>query len=173
MTEKQKNILKAALVLFAQQGFDSTSTSKVAKAAGVSEGLIFRHYSNKQGLLNAVITHGMNTASVYIEEIMALTDPKELIKSAISLPFLIDKSEHDFWRLMYALKWQQGVYQNEVFKKLNLRLVQAFADLGYEFPEEEARFIEVVTDGVATGILLKDEDFTEMLTMILNKYNIK
>ena len=44
MTEKQENILKAALQLFAKEGFYATSTSKVAKLAGVSEGLIFRHF---------------------------------------------------------------------------------------------------------------------------------
>ncbi len=37
MTEKQERILKAALELFAQEGFKATSTNKVAKRAGVSE----------------------------------------------------------------------------------------------------------------------------------------
>ena len=42
MTEKQEQILKTALQLFAEKGYDGTSTAKVAKAAGVSEGLIFQ-----------------------------------------------------------------------------------------------------------------------------------
>ena len=52
MTEKQKNIVNAALELFAKEGFKSTSTSKVAKKARVSEGLIFRHFKNKDGKRN-------------------------------------------------------------------------------------------------------------------------
>ena len=173
MTEKQRKILNTALKLFAQQGFDSTSTFKVATEAGVSEGLIFRHYKNKQGLLDAIIEQGMCSASEYIQEIIRIENPKEMIKASISLPFNIDKSEHDFWRLMYALKWQQGVYQNEVFEALNKALVNAFSELGFENPQEEADFIEVITDGVATGILLKDADYSGMLIMILNKYDIK
>ena len=51
MTEKQENILNTALELFAKDGYDATSTSKIAKCAGVSEGLIFRHYGSKDGLL--------------------------------------------------------------------------------------------------------------------------
>lgn len=37
--------------LFAEHGFTATSTRKVARAADVSEGLIFHHFGNKQGLL--------------------------------------------------------------------------------------------------------------------------
>ena len=36
MTEKQQNIVNAALELFATDGVDATSTNKIAKAAGVS-----------------------------------------------------------------------------------------------------------------------------------------
>ena len=47
MTDKQEKILQAALELFAKEGFKGTSTNKIAKKAGVSEGLIFRHFENK------------------------------------------------------------------------------------------------------------------------------
>ena len=173
MTEKQKKILTVALKMFAQNGFDSTSTKSIAKESDVSEGLIFRHYKNKLGLLEAVIEHGMITASGYIEGIVSIKEPKDLIKAAISLPFMIDVSEHNFWRLMYSLKWQRGEYNNAVFDELNNSLVNAFTFLGYDNPKGEADFVEVITDGVATGILLKDADFSVMLSVILNKYDIK
>ena len=54
MTQKKENILKAALRLFAEQGYYATSTSKIAKEAGVSEGLIFRHFGNKEKLFSVV-----------------------------------------------------------------------------------------------------------------------
>ena len=58
MTDKQLNILKIALQLFANEGFHATSTSRIAKEAGVSEGLIFRHFINKEGLLRAILKQG-------------------------------------------------------------------------------------------------------------------
>ena len=54
MTNKKEKILLTALELFANEGFKSVTTSKIAKEAGVSEGLIFRHFENKKGLLNAL-----------------------------------------------------------------------------------------------------------------------
>jgi len=44
MTEKQEKIIKSALELFALEGYAATSTRKAAERAGVSEGLIFRHF---------------------------------------------------------------------------------------------------------------------------------
>ncbi len=62
MTDKKEKILQAALELFAEEGFKPTSTSKIAKKAGVSEGLIFSHFCNKDGLLQAIIKEGEEQA---------------------------------------------------------------------------------------------------------------
>ncbi|MBS4210044.1 TetR/AcrR family transcriptional regulator [Bacillus sp. FJAT-50079] len=56
LTEKQKNILRAAIEAFAEKGFASTSTSEIAKKAGVAEGTIFRHYKTKKDLLLSIVS---------------------------------------------------------------------------------------------------------------------
>lgn len=55
LTEKQKKILAAATDMFAEKGFASTSTSEIAKKAGVAEGTIFRHYKTKKELLMSIV----------------------------------------------------------------------------------------------------------------------
>jgi AcrR family transcriptional regulator len=52
--EKRLLILAAARRLFAEQGYASTSTSQIARAAGVSEGIVFHHFGNKQALLEQI-----------------------------------------------------------------------------------------------------------------------
>ena len=42
MTEKQQKILENAIKMFAEKGYEATSTSEIAKASGVAEGTIFR-----------------------------------------------------------------------------------------------------------------------------------
>ena len=54
-TEKHRRILDAALEMFAEQGYAGTSTSEIAKKAGVSEAAIFRHYKTKKDLLLGVV----------------------------------------------------------------------------------------------------------------------
>lgn len=56
LTPKQRQILKAAVEMFAEQGYASTSTSEIAKRAGVAEGTIFRHYKTKKELLFAIVS---------------------------------------------------------------------------------------------------------------------
>lgn len=54
-TDKQQKIIETAIKLFAEKGYANTSTSEIAKAAGVAEGTIFRHYGTKDNLLLSVI----------------------------------------------------------------------------------------------------------------------
>jgi AcrR family transcriptional regulator len=51
----RERILAAAMGLFAERGFDRTSTARIAAAAGVPHGLIFYHFKTKMDLLLAVI----------------------------------------------------------------------------------------------------------------------
>jgi AcrR family transcriptional regulator len=50
----RERILATAERLFAERGFDRTSTARIAAAAGVPHGLIFYHFKTKMELLLAV-----------------------------------------------------------------------------------------------------------------------
>lgn len=55
LTEKQKKIIVAAIESFSEKGYSATSTSEIAKKAGVAEGTIFRHYKTKKDLLMSIV----------------------------------------------------------------------------------------------------------------------
>jgi AcrR family transcriptional regulator len=56
--DTRTKILQAALQLFAKRGYEGTSTKDLAKSAGVAEGTLFRHFSNKKAILIEVATAG-------------------------------------------------------------------------------------------------------------------
>lgn len=56
LTPKQEQILKAAVEIFAEKGYASSSTSEIAAKANVAEGTIFRHYKTKKELLISIVT---------------------------------------------------------------------------------------------------------------------
>lgn len=66
MTEKQINILSAAIELFSEKGYEATATSEIAKKANVAEGTIFRYYKTKKDLLLAIPTVLSKTSLVEI-----------------------------------------------------------------------------------------------------------
>lgn len=55
LTKKQQAVLSVSLNLFAEQGFDRTSTSEIAKQAHVSEGTVFKQFKTKDGILKALM----------------------------------------------------------------------------------------------------------------------
>jgi AcrR family transcriptional regulator len=53
--QARQRILDAAQVLFALQGFDATSTKRIAEQAGVPQGLVFYYFATKQQLLDDLV----------------------------------------------------------------------------------------------------------------------
>jgi AcrR family transcriptional regulator len=53
--ERQASLISAATSLFAANGFTGTTTKQIAKAAGVSEALLFKHFPTKHALYNAIL----------------------------------------------------------------------------------------------------------------------
>lgn len=174
MTKKKKTILETALRLFSEQGVNATSTAKISKAANVSEGLIFRHFKNKEGLLESIMELGKEKAQTLFASIQEHQTPEEKLKAILNIPFSIPKSDHPFWKLLYSLKWQADVYDAEMSSQLKELLVLIFSELNYKNPEWEAEFTMMLFDGMATAILLKDfQQKNEILETIYSKYNLK
>lgn len=173
MSAKKENILKSAIRLFSELGYASTSTNKVAKAAGVSEGLIFRHFTNKEGLLKAILEQVKEKTFHIYAPILAKSDPEDLIRAVLSMPFELDKSNYHEWRLVYSLKWQSDTYDSSMSDPIRLELVKAFTKLKYENPKAEAETLLILLDGIATAVLLKKtENMENIKQSILKKYNI-
>src|SRR5262245_29729476 len=53
--DRRSQILAAALQVFAEHGFHGTRTRELAKRAGVSEALVFRHFPTKDALIAAIL----------------------------------------------------------------------------------------------------------------------
>lgn len=173
MTEKQERILKAALDLFAKEGYFATSTNKVAKAAGVSEGLIFRHFENKEGLLKAIISEGeVRIRNLYADIVME-TNPKEVIRKTIEIPFKVDEADYDFWKLQFKLKWELEHSNHEKMEPLQMALTHAFKKLQYASPELEAELLVHLLDALGGAILKKTlSDKEQMKDHLLRKYQV-
>jgi AcrR family transcriptional regulator len=56
--ERRRLIVAAAVPLFARKGFAGTTTKEIAEAAGVSEGLVFKHFPSKSALYAEIIGEG-------------------------------------------------------------------------------------------------------------------
>ncbi len=53
--DRREDILQASLNLFAEKGFHGTSMRDIAKAADITEGLIYHYFASKRELFTAII----------------------------------------------------------------------------------------------------------------------
>jgi AcrR family transcriptional regulator len=53
--KRREQILQTAFELFSRKGFSGTTTKDIAKAAGVSEAMVFKHFTSKDELYGALL----------------------------------------------------------------------------------------------------------------------
>ena len=53
--ERQASLIASAASLFAAKGFNGTTTKEIAKAAGISEALVFKYFPTKRALYAAIL----------------------------------------------------------------------------------------------------------------------
>jgi AcrR family transcriptional regulator len=171
MTEKQKEILNSALKLIAKQGFQATSTRSIAKEAGVSEGLIFRYFQNKKGLLSFMLNEGQNKLLKMIQPIEKLTHPKVILKHIISLPFNLTMDQKDFLKIFYSLRWQMNLDQSDFLKQLTPKVKSAFKSLNYSDCDSESETFMMIWEGAMVYVLLNDPKNSFLVyETLLSKY---
>lgn len=117
LTAKQQAVLSVSLNLFAAQGFDRTSTSEIAKAAGVSEGTVFKQFKTKEGILSAIINPVLDhVIPMAATEFMTEIDAAKITDFEGFLAYVIED------RITFALENQQQikVFAQEIIRQPEL-----------------------------------------------------
>src|SRR5215203_1408635 len=58
----RRKILEAARRLFAEQGYDATTTRDVAAAAGIASGTLFNYFATKEAIVACLAAEAMEEA---------------------------------------------------------------------------------------------------------------
>jgi AcrR family transcriptional regulator len=68
-------ILNAAERLFADDGFDATPTSRIAKLAGVPKGLLFYYFPTKADVLRVLVAERLDLGPIDTDDLIEPGDP--------------------------------------------------------------------------------------------------
>ena len=75
---KYKQIIDAAVVVIAENGYHQAQVSKIAKQAGVADGTIYLYFKNKEDILISMFQEKLGVFISNIDEEMArVTSAKE------------------------------------------------------------------------------------------------
>lgn len=74
-----EKIQAAALQLFARRGFAATSVRDIANEAGISTGLMYRHYRTKEELFGDLVAQAASGLAEVVRRFRSAAPPAELI----------------------------------------------------------------------------------------------
>jgi TetR/AcrR family transcriptional regulator, fatty acid metabolism regulator protein len=138
MRDRYETILAAASRAFAEKGYETTSITEIARAADVSDGLIYKYFSNKRDLLEHVLRK-------FYERLIEDVGAKVALGKGFREQFSILISEHlstfvaqrDLCRLFISEVRIASDYRGSAIQQLNRRYTSIL--------------IKMVDDAVASG----------------------
>jgi len=105
---KKKSIMDAALLLFAEDGYTHTSINRITQQAGISQGLLYSYFKNKEDLLYQILDAGVQTIPDCFHPAMTMED------FVTGIEEMLDRITEniDFFKLYTIISVQPKVTQN-------------------------------------------------------------
>ncbi len=137
----QRRILESASQCFALRGFSKTTVEEVARAAGVSKGLVYHHFGGKTELLEALLEQTLEAwsdASNVVEHLAKTGNVRRALETMVleSLAFARENP------LMHAL------FQLDPHVVLGL---SSSASVRNTIEKSRQRLVEVIEVGIESG----------------------
>lgn len=102
--ERREQILDVTAELLRKSGFHAVSIQSVARAAGVSRPIVYEHFGDLGGLLEALVKREMGRAGEQVSRTaladLSEGDPTELMLASLSSYLLAVKEDPSTWRLV-------------------------------------------------------------------------
>ncbi|HVY97151.1 MAG TPA: TetR/AcrR family transcriptional regulator [Solirubrobacterales bacterium] len=143
--DKRRQILDAAIRVFARQGFHATRVSDIADEAGVAYGLVYHYFRSKDEVLNELFVERWSLLLAAIEETdKTSSSPREKLAAVAS--FIVDSYQHD----------------PELMKVIIVEVTRAANSFGRTHLPEIRRayqsIAKIVADGQSAGAFRDDVD---------------
>ena len=159
--QSQQRIIEAGLRLFSEKGFGSTSIRQIAKEAGISLGLLYNYYESKEDLLKSVIQECRRDVVTSFEGTLDqdITDLAEFLPTV----FALVKARPTFWRLVYMIRFQQGILDaarqeiDDLLSLIHTRLEAYFIAANKPDPGAHARLLFAAIVGISSQMLTEPD----------------
>ncbi len=145
MISKEENILFAAEKLFAENGFQGTSTREISKAANVNISMISYYFGSKEKLYEKLVEYRMQEGQFFSKDILERTDIDEWEKIQKIVDQFAGRVRHNkcFYRIM----------QREQLYTENTQIVQFLKETKMSFISMYSKILE---SGIQKGIFTKN-----------------
>lgn len=158
MPDKERKILEAAIDISNEKGFSSTTTSEIAKRAGVAEGTIFRYFKTKKDILHGIMLQAIKVIAdkvvfTSLQKIFKNEEQKDL-RSILKDIFMdrLDLVQKFF--PMFRVVISEALFHEDIRQALNENVINKVKDHIYAF-FKEMTVNGQVRDDIDPGILMR------------------
>ncbi|MGO4546425.1 TetR/AcrR family transcriptional regulator [Paenibacillus sp. 2TAB23] len=185
----REKIHSAAMQLFVHQGFGSTNVQDIADTAGISIGLLYRHYKTKDQLFNELVAFAVEGLKRNITFFESNQSPKMLVEQFVDEVYtdMINGEELAHLLILINQSLLAGAAtaseHNEEIRQVNARLLDSTAELiskGQQLGEfysgdakELACLFYASIQGLAQMKVLLKSNFTMPSPAILTAFLLK
>jgi AcrR family transcriptional regulator len=108
MSETRARILEAARGIYLEEGPEAVTMRRVAARVGITATALYRHFLNKEALVEAVIGHGFQVFGGYLHRALAGATPGERLKlsGGAYLDFALEQPE--IYRTVFMTPSREG-----------------------------------------------------------------
>jgi AcrR family transcriptional regulator len=134
--ERRSQILQLAINLFSQRGFNGTTTKEIAKAAGVSEAMVFRHFATKGELYDAILNYKAHEGGrslpwegdLVISQAIENKDDYAVFYNLALNAMNKHQSEPDFMRLLFHSALEEHELADRFFDEFIVRIYEFISE---------------------------------------------
>ena len=155
---RRDQILEEATSLFSNQGFDGTSMRMIARACGITEAAIYRHFDNKAHLYEEVIRTkaGCHDMSNLCEVSTADEDVEGTLTRIASHILDLATGDPQLMRLMFHNSLERGAFSALLFREVRLPYIEFLAqELERRIAQGEVRQVDpLITSRCFVGMVM-------------------
>jgi AcrR family transcriptional regulator len=86
LASSRERLREAAKALFAERGYESTTTAEIARLAGTSQSQLIKHFTNKMGLLEAIFDYAWDQLNPAIRlATQSIASPKDKLRILLEM----------------------------------------------------------------------------------------
>jgi len=114
--ERREMIARAALKLFAERGYERTTTKEIARAAGISEGTIFKYFPTKHDLLLAFFSREVFAPLTEIFNLDEPVDDYRVLRAFVADRFRLWHRHRNLMKVIIG----EAIFSPDMVAHLNL-----------------------------------------------------
>lgn len=162
-------MLKAATFLFLEQGYDKTTTTQIAKAAGMSQASFFAAFESKEAILLELTKIMFSSQFVAAAAMMPTDDPLLLYALETGLQLHITELSEPL-RELYVATYSLRSTSEYVYQNTTEKLIKIFAPYLPEAQENDFYELEIASASVTRGFMARPCDLYFTMERKMRRY---